>query len=299
MSLITKSNVSGQPGGKGGAFGVGGNGGKGGVGGASYEYSVTTDGVTRYYENPGGANGVRGRDGNDGESGQDGINGRAGNVYYYVIPSTGGNVVRCESIFNLKLVQFSYDDGIIEPGQLITVYNITISNRGGMKAIGSRTEICVPSSRYFSVSNKLLFKSTILPNHQVTLPKEDLLKFVVNRQPTPAIGSIVRIDTNLKICAEFCRTKVVTDIHSTPWNIQIAYPLELSVVRGGLCILSGDHVPITFKVKNHSSKDIGRTSAGGRLACFQINIVNVPSSRHSNLHWPCKEMCTDLVSIPY
>jgi hypothetical protein len=58
----------------------------------------------------------------------------------------------------------------------------------------------------------------------------------------------------------------------SPFNLHIQYPVELSVVKGGMCIVVGDSLPVTLKVRNHSLWAIGTKAAHPRLLRIGVSL---------------------------
>jgi hypothetical protein len=98
--------------------------------------------------------------------------------------------------------------------------------------------------------------------------------FQVNRIPTPCNNAVTRIQSQVKIIAESMRTKYqLQNFHKVPAPLTITYPVEISVIRGGLTIVEGDRIPIVVKLRNHSLVNVGSLAATGRILRLDFSIL--------------------------
>jgi hypothetical protein len=285
LLLLVEPFVDGGNGGEKGVNGPGGDGGRRGPGGPSAmgsetkyrtAYRSVSDGnggttqesYEESYEDPwfmiGGSDGREGRRGQDGyASVQDGKNGQTGKVEY-VVAKSDGTKVSASAIFNLTLEKFEFtehdDNGIIEPGETITVNHLTVKNSGGLPTPPSQTtEVFLANSNWIlSSGERLPLPKSLQPGESYTFEKP--LHFVVKRTEIFTNGPRLMTDDTIRPIS------VLNDVNRQHPNFrlekqfQITFPLEISQISGTRSLAPGESTQLVFKVRNISKSDLGMMS---------------------------------------
>ncbi|MBS1958095.1 MAG: hypothetical protein JST80_01355 [Bdellovibrionales bacterium] len=280
MLIGAVSNGAGQ-GGNPGQNGTGGRAGSGGPGGSSYSWTTSEyDGTddkgnskyrTEWHSNPGGSYGWSGSKGNDGtgniSGGQDGTNGQ----FQYIV---GGKSYTTR--YDFRVVGFDIDsenhDGIMEPGEIITVSNIRIQNIGGMPSPKyAPLKIFLRSHGWLISMNKSLqVESSIEPGQ--TADVVGTLQFRLDQEGTSTVGQ--PLGQPESVSPRVNQTKVDRDFvnSETQNNFLVRYPLQVDPIRVPKNMGPGQSAKISWTIKNISTREYGKLSDLKRVIESQLKI---------------------------
>ncbi len=296
---IDSLNVQGGKGGHGGDSGVGGIGGKGGKGGAShswteYTYSYDRDGNQQTHShprtNPGGHDGASGANGANGNRGQNGQDGQSSFVEITVFNDTTGIPQVYNDIYRLKLVKFDpifSDDGIIEPGESLSIHNLEVWNEGGMPTpifqsiivgVNGNQMVACTTQQHGLINQSI--KSTDKYQLKTAIP------FSIRHFPKPTVGEIFCQKAPISMYAYTERiARYFNDFHRKKETYDVRYPVELSISFGGRTVIKGSKTPVAIKVRNISTKALGLESESGRALTVKLDLF-----RHENLSMRGEEL---------
>lgn len=256
-------------GGSAGANGQGGRAGSGGWGGSSYSWSESVyDGTdqngntkyrTEYHSNPGGSSGWSGSRGNDGNGDVSaGARGRDGGFRYLV---NGRTFV---SRYDVQVVGFDIEsenhDGIIEPGEIVTISRILIRNRGGMP-----TPKLAPLKLFLrnqgwvvGLAQTLRFSSVIEPGQ--TAEVEGTIQFRIANQGIATTGK--PLASGQSVSPRVNQTGVDRDYagSESPTDFTVQYPLKLDPIQVPRNLGPGQSAQVSLVIRNVSTREYGKLS---------------------------------------
>lgn len=308
--LRLKITNDGGPGGDPGAHGKGGPGGDGGRHGIPYTWSETRkewvteryaypnkDGsyrwdtvlrdVTRTYARGGGE---RGADGERGETPKfrlkQGPQGDKGN-FQICVYEPGQYAHLYTSLYEIRLSNFKSrpvtNNGIHEPGDTIEVFDIEVSNVGGMPTpTGNRVRVSLVTNDGMETNTgEILLKDPIPAGSTVRLPD----RIIFTLKEYSGDGKVALADKkSLDLRAEMVRVPYAFNQFTNPTEITLTHPIEIERIQYAKSLLPGEYTEVTFEVKNSSLKDLGPAAAETalqraiELACATVVTPGTPSS---------------------
>lgn len=287
LSLLVEHNVLQGDGGGPGTNGTGGQGGNGGSGGSSHSWTTThPDGEscstytsdngngsysthksctpkyrTESHYQSGGSDGFDGPSGSNGSGNiSGGADGKIGDFKFVIHDKNGGKKLYNKA-FELFISSYTLidenEDGVFEPGEKVTISNITIKNRNKMPSpygkanfttflnssqwiIAGNEELVIPRlGAYGSVTLKK--KLTFRLKHSDQIGQDVPLVFYDTVTPSNKISKIGRTQQNFSLTR----------------NITITYPVEITKFYIPESVGSGEKIKVYWKIKNISSIDYG------------------------------------------
>ncbi|MCB0349681.1 MAG: hypothetical protein KDD38_00775 [Bdellovibrionales bacterium] len=305
--LLEQVNVCGNNGGTPGTGHGPGSGGRGGRGGSSCTWQEQTGTRPVYrtettYNSKGEAVGSHqvhshdepvyttryesgGSDGRDGSSGRSspgyvsrGKDSKPGKSQYIIIDESGVEH-KYDGPYNLilqpgyKLTGDLNNNGFYEPGESITISNLTVTNSGYSPSPKYQKMILYVSDNSAWIRSKGIEISVpvvLNPGESYTFSKETLA-FYLAELPRLEEGLLSTSDT-LKPRARVERVerdfKGFNDSSST--NLKIRYPIEITPLNGLQSIAEGEMTRVLFKVKNVSEQTIGAINGKNRRAFTRL-----------------------------
>ncbi len=267
LGLIEDIRVSAGKGGTGGRGGDGGPGGRGGSGGSSYVWTTTTthcdsEGHHHHTEEshfmPGGSDGSQGRSGYSGNHGLSGPNGTDGS--YQFIVKIGGKPHYFNSLYQLKIKKFSLipsDDNIIEPEETVEVKDLVVENTGSMPTPKfSSFQFYINNNDWVTSLNQLALSVQVFSqkSHDFT---NQTLKCQISSTAQPAVNTLFQAHSQLTVIPYLPRIQKTFLANTNPViNIDIRYPVELSIIAMNHAVIPQEEPPFAFSAKNISSKSI-------------------------------------------
>ena len=290
LSVIESINCMGGEGGCGGAGGAGGNGGKGGQGGLPYVWTVGRAGETPTTDMiPGGLDGNNGSIGRHGRAGLDGTAGRSGSVEYRVTDKSSNTYSTYSSLFDLSLLPLSHDQfitttGVFEPGQLVGIRNLRLTNLSAMpspRPTKGNHGISI-RVKHTNMINKGSSEVVLLPisiAYTEVHTIQSIISFRIAHIPCLAIGNSVCESATIELegyATRFCHP--LKGLGNLTHSITVRYPLAISI-HGARSSLFGHHLPIVIRVQNISNAAIGSRAEGSpRIARVELSLIISPVS---------------------
>lgn len=244
------------------------------------------------HKNYGGRNGsagVSGKNGKDGISGKNGVQGK----YSIFINNNGAYSDR----YNIIITNFkplSSDDGIIEPGEVIALNNLTVLNNGfmptpKMQLIKVSTQVTdwiqpadpielpgwLPANQKYTSDQALYF--TIKPN----------LHFIPNKVPKAQVtlgwhALVPRVN------------KYFDSVELQKTTFEVRYPLEISLICNAHAITRLEEAPFVVQVRNVSTLATGTSAGIPRKVQLEISSIN-----GKELNWVSKDnTCSQKLNQP-
>jgi hypothetical protein len=275
LMLLDHKNNGGH-GGKGGVGGEGGQGGHGGQGGKGrswLEYGGTDPNgkdIRIFHFKPDGPPGPRGQDGSRGPlgiQGKDGIDGK----YRICV----GQTVYTER-YDLKLVtnriQIASEDGVIEPGETLSVGGLEYQNIGGMPTPTIDFYVVPNQWIEFNPRDTLRLRTPIGPGKSFTL--KEAFKFKIKPLSGPAIGNAFYAEAQVHFGASVPRVNKAFPKASAamPASFVLRYPIEMSHVAAPSTITQREEAPFATMLRNISTQPIGTQYKTGRSIKFKLEI---------------------------
>ena len=269
LTMIQSVDFSGGSGGCGGRGGSGGKGGLGGRGGSPAAWSAADPiaGDSRTYRTSGGQDGKAGVRGCDGSPGLDGRCGLPGSLEYRIVDVERRSFKSYSSLFDLSLCplrheQFISSTGVFEPGQVVGVRDIRLTNLSQMASPkratdghGIRLQIANNGLVERGPSSSYLLPDAISFGEVVSIPQ--VLTFKIRPAACPAVGSQLRMSASVDFevfCTRTCRPVRGAGALSHPRTVQ--YPVALSLSGGKSC-LHGRSLPVVMRITNRSRAAMG------------------------------------------
>eukprot|EP01037_Dinobryon_pediforme_P017843 gene17843-18071_t len=261
-------------------------GGLGGRGGSPAAWSAADPiaGDSRTYRTSGGQDGKAGVRGCDGSPGLDGRCGLPGSLEYRIVDVERRSFKSYSSLFDLSLCplrheQFISSTGVFEPGQVVGVRDIRLTNLSQMASPkratdghGIRLQIANNGLVERGPSSYYLLPDAISFVEVVSIPQ--VLTFKILPAACPAVGSQLRMSASVDFevfCTRTCRPVRGAGALSHPLTVQ--YPVALSLSGGKSC-LHGRSLPVVMRITNRSKAAMGSP----RLVRVQLKLA-LPSPR--------------------
>ena len=291
LYLIDEFDNSGSKGGKAGRFGKGGKGGAAGLGGKSLEYYENDD-RTKTREKKfigGGYDGKPGIDGTDGRPGSDGM--KSDDRTYTLRVLQDDRIAEYATPFRIGLDHvdpLTSPGGVIEPGQTLTLQGFVLNNTSRMTMPGGgRVQFQIRENPHVAALNGPIALQDPLRSGSIRELKraEYSLRCRIQRASLPVPNSVFSVETTLGLKATLPRIqRELKSFHPTPMPLVIEYPVEVSVMQTGRTVLAGGKTPIALRIRNNSSRAIGRYAEHARHLRVVLDIErDLPQHMLSNI----------------
>jgi|GEM_PF-4180851 len=283
LTLIESQTFAGKIG-KPGQHGNAGAGGPGGAGGSSYSWTEShtrtnskgeSESYTTYHSNPGGSSGSTGPSGSKptaplhrGQIAED------GRVRFEVFDEAGQRTSYEERYF---LTLESYDvvsenkDGIIEPGEKVTVRSLTVKNTGKMPLPhGVPAIVFLRDSKYLiSQGIELNVPLSLAPGATHTF-NELNIEFEVRKGVLQPQEERSLVYDRLNPEARMSRVEVPMTEFDNPRMVEITFPIEIEPIEALHGLAPGEASRFRFKITNISERDFGSNSKLKRTVEFLV-----------------------------
>lgn len=250
LVLIKKIDISG------GISGIPGKGGPGGRGGS-------------------GHNGNNGSNGFPGSPGKKGLNGQNGSSYFIV------DGISYDKIYNVYIKSIMgitvSDDSVYEPGEFHSITGISISNYSTMNAPLNSPIVSLDNNENFISTSKIIYNNQLMGNTSSELNGDIDFQIIPYYEPT--INKKLDIKTNLLLLGKVSErvNDYYKSFHQAPLNINIEYPVKISMVSSPRSITFLDEAPIAFVLTNISSKPIGNNTSEKRELIIKVSMTDETS----------------------
>jgi hypothetical protein len=288
LLMLVEPNVRGGHGGTRGDNGSGGAGGPGGPGGSSYSWTETestTDAQgnrqTRSvsHTNSGGSDGPSGRSGNPGSaplsSGRTGLDGA-----YTIVVESGSQAGSYPSRYELRLLDLQLEnenqDGIFEPGERVIIHDLLVRNVGGMPTPANHPiSIEVAGSGWVEARDAVIrLPRPLAPGEKFRFSGATLDFDLAGWDPRAPGEALAERDTvQLRAALPSARRAFAAFQSTLPPDkalIPIRFPLEASALESLHSLAADRAAKLRFRVKNASSKALGRDSETGRAIVCRL-----------------------------
>lgn len=277
--------------GVGGSAGSPGSGGTGGQGGSSMSWTeeipytetetfTNPDGttgtrtVTRYrtehHSKSGGSNGSSGSSGHSASNGENGKPGKDGE-FVIVVTYDGGETRTYRQRYDLQLAGFEIQDdnqdGVFEPGEVVTVRKVTVKNTGGMPTPPpptSHVEVYLEGDGWIlSDRAPLRLPKSLAPGESHTFDGLTLkfrLRDAKQGSEIPALGEPFRARHSVTPSAMLTEVDAPFTSFRNPKEFEIRYPVEIKPVRMLRALRAGESTRVLLEVKNISGQNFGSAS---------------------------------------
>lgn len=294
LLMLVHYDNSGGAGGAEGQNGPGGSGGSGGRGGSSHswttyrtehytdtEYSTDANGnsttttvrktrdIPEFHHNPGGRDG---RDGSDGRSGRGRIDaGRSGapGTFTIIVEDSNQRQRTYSQVYGLKVENFQLAEGsrngILEPGEQVTVSQIRVKNTGGMPTPPNHPiELFLENSRW-AVSRpiRVLIPRSLRPGESLTLSES--LQFDIPNHTVAEVGPRFTAEGQITAAAWLPAVERVFTEGPRTTRTEITFPVEVEPIEGWNTLLPGQVTSVRWRIRNISGRDIGSAADLRRL----------------------------------
>lgn len=287
LVLVATAAVGGGAGGAAGRNGQGGSGGAGGSGGSSHSWTETEESTdaqgnrqtrTTYHSNPGGS---AGRAGSSGRSGHahlvPGAHGAAGS-FAIEVRDRAGAVRRYPRRFDLVLEGLVHQpddaDGIVEPGEPVTVSQVVVRNVGGMPTPRSHPTVVGLGKTSWILpveGDHLVLDRPLGAGEAVTLP--GVLRFTVASHVPHAAGDPLASEDTIRLRAVLpAANRGFGDFEAQRdealVRFPVRFPVQIAPAVGLPSLAPGEATRLTFTLTNVSRRWMGQgTDRRRRVAC--------------------------------
>ncbi|MGZ3671044.1 MAG: DUF7932 domain-containing protein [Bdellovibrionota bacterium] len=284
LLLLVKSTVAAGSGGSGGSGGAGGSGGRGGRGGSAGRggQNTCTDDKGNFVGGPSGSDGWAGSDGRNGSdgyagrNGSDGRDGRSGNMVYVNTDASGTHEYAHAFKLTINSVKAIDDneDGVVEPGEGISITEIVISNSGPMPTpAGQALNLTFAANSTLAIKAAAAVPITdVIPgNTTKTLTfAKGVLTFTVP-DDAKLVGKDTLLSTNLGI-----NTFSIQSADKT--GLSIHWPVGLIAGSNNSSFYFGAQKVLNYTIKNVTSKDVGPSGQQPIDVTFEWVSKDVPGA---------------------
>ena len=274
LMLVTTSNYSGDgaSGGSGGRGGSGGDGGRAGRGGSGGKNTCNPQGASGNDGTDGrnGRDGDDGRNGTDGNSGYDGSNGRSSITSGTNTYSKAYNLI----IDAVKSIDAN-NDGVLEPGEDLTVTQMTLTNNGGMP-----TSLGQTLNLLFKNSSTLILKKTpasISVNEVIPVNGTKVLTFVSGELVFTAVKDRRYVGSAATMLANVAVNSVNYD-ESVNSSSAVRWPILVSSTTKQVSGYFGSNQVVNFKLQNLGTLELSPKSERGFVVEFAWNSPTIAAT---------------------
>ena len=287
LMLVEADCMAGKPGiggdggngGAGGAGGIGGHGGAGGSGGSGGSYR-DSNGHTHHYSSgssgPSGFHGRSGFPGPDGPPGNCGVDGNPANHggIHWVVSSPEGTVLyEAGTRYDTEVTSFkvisAIDDGIFEPNERISVFDVTVVNSGGLP-LPSGASAFMPSTKTvkFEPTRFDLPSEHLYPSQTFTIPITYYGR--IFDQPPPNVPgpfvSYAEFHPRIELLG---RPFEKSFLHR---KLTVQYPVKLAYLKCSENLGRGEVSVLDIGVQNISTMPYGSCNGSGGKVVAQIHL---------------------------
>ncbi|MGI9215178.1 MAG: hypothetical protein ACR2HS_06020 [Gammaproteobacteria bacterium] len=298
--LVDHVDMSPGRGGSGGGGGRGGCGGSGGRGGASYSWTEERLTTVRddsyglggyrsytsytYHSQPGGSNGSSGSSGRSGCDGHAGKNGLAGK-YCIILNKMNTSYVDRYNLIISNFKHITSDDGIIEPGEMIALSNLTVLNNGFMPTPKIQPiQISIQSTNWIQPGDPIQLPGWLPANQKYT--SDQTLYFTIKQNLSFIPNKVPKAQVTLGWHALVARVnKYFESVETQKKNFEVRYPVEISLICNAHAITRSEEAPFVIQVRNVSTVTVG-TNATNLPRKLQLELT---SSSGKGLMWNAKD----------
>lgn len=264
LMLLVRYNVSAGSGGTGGSGGWGGSGGRGGHGGSGGQggSNTCTDdkgnliGGQSGWNGSNGSDGRNGSDGSGGAAGSNGYDGRNGSIALVTLDSAG-NAQTFAHAFNLSVKSITAiddnEDGIVEPGEGISITQIVVTNSGPMPTpTGQVLNLTFAANSTMAIKAAAAVPITdVIPGNStktLTFPKGTLTFTAPDDAKLIGKDMLLSNAIGINSFSIAATDKIGLSIH---------WPVSLTAAAPSASFYFGAPKALAYTIKNVTSKDVG------------------------------------------